>query len=39
MKRVVMLAAVAACAMAQGKFTDVTAAAGIQFKHNAGKTG
>ncbi|MBK7927859.1 MAG: CRTAC1 family protein [Bryobacterales bacterium] len=39
MKRVVMLAAVAACAMAQVKFTDVTAAAGIQFRHNAGKTG
>ncbi|MBN8733068.1 MAG: CRTAC1 family protein [Acidobacteria bacterium] len=39
MRRLVMLAAVAACAMAQVKFTDVTAAAGIQFKHNAGKTG
>ena len=43
MKRLVMLAAavaaVTACAMARVKFTDVTAAAGIQFRHNAGKTG
>jgi len=39
MKTIALALAAAALACAQVKFTDVTAASGIRFQHNAGKTG